>query len=152
MGNFVQSCVTKTIQIIIWLLTGLTDVFCSILMGLIFIGGLGLPTKDGKAPTKWAVVVGCKNGTSEESDGLKKEVVSEGAPGREAGGVVESKADGIELTFSSKGAMLSSSSLNHFSSSSSHMAWGSGLYRSTPCIIPCCLCNWNIFRLLRVFN
>ena len=83
--------------------------------------------------------MGCKNGTSVDSGGLKKDDVSEGAPGREAGGVVESNADGMEFTFSSKGAMLSSSSLNHFSSSSSHIAW-SGLYRSAPCIIPCCLC------------
>ena len=57
-----------------------------------------------------------------DSEGLKKDDVSDGAPGRDAGGVVDSNADGMELTFSSKGAMLSSSSLNHFSSSSSHIA------------------------------
>lgn len=56
------------------------------------------------------------------SVGLKKDGVNEGAPGREAGGVVEISADGIVCTFSSSGAMLSSSSLNHFSSSSSHIA------------------------------
>ena len=68
-------------------------------------------------------MVGCKNGISADSDGLKNDDVSEGAPGREAGGVVESNADGMEFTFSSKGGvMLSSSSLNHFSSSSSHIA------------------------------
>ena len=89
-------------------------------MGLIFIGGLGLPTKEGNGPKG---VVGCKNGTSLDSEGLKKDVVNEGAPGREAGGVVESNADGMEFTFSSRGGvMLSSSSLNHFSSSSSHIA------------------------------
>lgn len=101
-------------------LTGLTDNFCSILMGLIFIGGLGLPTKEGNVPNG---VVGCKNGTSLDSVGLKKDVVIEGAPGRESGGVVESNADGMEFTFFSEGVVkmivLSSSSLNHFSSSSS---------------------------------
>ena len=34
------------------ILTGLTDVFCSRLIGLILIGGLGLPTKEGKVAAK----------------------------------------------------------------------------------------------------
>ena len=53
------------------------------------------------------------------SEGLKKDGTSEGAPGRDAGGVVERREVDRECTLSSKGAILSSSSLNHFSSSSS---------------------------------